>query len=481
MRDDQEIDRNAGEMREHFRTAGQEHVFTFWDHLEPPARRQLLCQCEELDLRLLEDLSRPAPSEPPGELSEPVPAPCLRLEDEPETGSRREASRRGEELLAAGKIALLLVAGGRGSRLGWDGPKGCFPLAPLSGKSLFEIHAAKISRIRSIHGAPLPWYIMTSSATDSQTRDYFKQQDYFSLPPGDIVFMMQASLPVIDQQGKLILESPGSILLNPNGHGGCYSALRDSGALEDASSREIEHLFYFQVDNPLVNLADPLFTGLHDLSESDMSLKVLKKTGPEEKIGVVATRDGIPEIIEYTNLPREKAELEDSSGELVFSLGSIGIHLMRRDFIEKLLSTPDPLPLHPVKKTVSGIDDGGRQIELEATQYESFVFDALPLTRRHFNLETRREREFAPTKNLIGVDSVESARTLLMEEHRRWLESVGISSRGELEIDPSAGISPEDLAGELEPWKGKVFEGALYISRGSDGELSFDEGSASAD
>jgi len=475
MRDDQEIDRIAGEMREHFRTAGQEHVFTFWDHLEAPARRNLLNQCEELELEMLENLSNLDPCSAAAETGELLPAPCLRLEAEPENGTRAEARERGEALLADGKVALLLVAGGRGSRLGWDGPKGCFPLAPLSGKSLFEIHAAKILRLRSIYSAPLPWYIMTSSATDEATRDYFERQDHFGLPPGDVLFMRQASLPVIDERGKLILETPGSILLSPNGHGGCYSALRDSGALADALARKIEHLFYFQVDNPLVDLADPVFAGLHDLSRSDMSLKVLKKTGPDEKIGVVAIRDGRPEVIEYSDLPPDKAKLTEPGGELIFALGSIGIHLLRRGFIEELLAAPSPLPLHPVKKRVQGIDEHGRELELDATQFESFVFDALPLTRRQLNIETRREREFAPAKNLEGVDSVETSRTLLMDEHRRWLSSAGISARGKLEIDPIAGISPDDLAGELAPWKGEVFEGALLISRGEDGGLSLDE------
>jgi len=475
MRDDQEIDKTAGDLRECFRTAGQEHVFTFWDHLDPPGRRQLVRQLEEVDLQILDDLPLPAEARTQEGVGELLPAPCLGLGDEPENGGRAAARRRGEELLAAGKIALLLVAGGRGSRLDWDGPKGCFPLAPLSGKSLFEIHAKKIRRLRQVHDTVIPWYIMTSSATDAQTRDYFEERKFFGLPPADILFMKQAPMPVIDRHGKLILQAPGRIILSPNGHGGCYSALRDSGALADASRREIEHIFYFQVDNPLVNIADPLFCGLHDLSRSDMSLKVLEKTGPGEKIGVVATRDGTPAVVEYSDLPVEKAEVESPDGGLLFSFGSIGIHLLRRDFIEELLSAPSPLPLHPVRKQVDGIDEKGRQVKIEAIQFETFVFDALALARSFLNLETRREREFAPVKNLVGIDSVESSRQLLMDEYRRWLSLAGITARGMLEIDPLAGISPSGLSGELKPWDGMVFDNPLLVSRGEDGELSLAE------
>ena len=475
MRDDQDIDKTAGEMRECFRTAGQEHVFTFWDHLENAERHRLLDQLQEIDLEAIERLSNsdlPRAAEGGGEL---LPAPALKLGKEPEEGSRREGRDRGEELLDAGKIALLLVAGGRGSRLGQDGPKGCFPIAPLSAKSLFEIHAAKIHRLRLVHEVSIPCYIMTSTATDARTRDYFERESFFGLPPADIIFMKQGSLPVLDERGKLILEAPGRISLSPNGHGGCYEALRDSGALEDARSRGIEHIFYFQVDNPLVAIADPLFCGLHDLTGSDMSLKVLEKTGPGEKIGVVATRDGVARVVEYTDLSREQADLRDSTGDLVFSLGSIGIHLLRREFIEKILSAPSPLPLHPVSKLIDAIDRDGEPVTTEGTQLETFVFDALPLAQRSFNLEVRREREFAPAKALEGVDSVDSSRRLLAEEHRRWLAKAGITAHGPVEIDPLAGISPEDLAGELEPWSGREFKGSLLVSRGENGKLSLEE------
>ena len=475
MRDDQNIDRIAGEMRECFRTAGQEHVFTFWDHLKNPARRRLLDQLREIDLDVLAELANPdlpQAAEGKGEL---LPAPALRLGNEPEEGSRREGKSRGKELLGAGKIALLLVAGGMGSRLGQDGPKGCFPLAPLSAKSLFEIHAAKIRRLGLVHEVSIPWYIMTSTATDARTREYFEQENFLGLPPTDIIFMKQRSLPVLDERGKLILEAPDRISLNPNGHGGCYGALRDSGALDDARSRGIEHIFYFQVDNPLVSIADPLFCGLHDLTGSDMSLKVLKKTGPEEKIGVVVMRDDAVRVVEYTDLPREQADLRDSTGDLVFALGSIGIHLLRREFIEKILSASTPLPLHPLSKYLDAIDGNGEPVTTEGTQLETFVFDALSLAQRSFNLEVRREREFAPAKTMEGVDSVDSSRKLLVEEHRRWLARAGITAHGTVEIDPLAGISPEDLASELEPWSGREFEGPLLVFRGEDGKLSLKE------
>ena len=475
MRDAQDIDKTEGELRERFRTAGQEHVFTFWDHLETAQRHRLLLQLEGIDLELLNSLAGCGRNEPPRKLESISPAPALRLGDEPAFSSRDEARRRGEELIAAEKVALLLVAGGKGSRLGRDGPKGCFPLAPLSGRSLFEIHAAKILRLGRIHGVSIPWYIMTSAATDEKTRAFFEENDFFAIPPGDIRFMKQASLPVIDEEGRLILENPGRIALSPNGHGGCYGALRDSGALEDARQRGVEHIFYFQVDNPLVAIADPLFTGLHDLAESQMSLKVLEKTGPGEKIGVIALRDDTPEVIEYTNLPAGFSDLRDAGGGLRFALGSIGIHLLRRDFIEKLLSAESSLPPHPVKKKIDAIDGSARAVKIEAIQFETFVFDALALAQRFLNLEVRREREFAPAKTRAGVDSLESSRELLMQEHRRWLAAAGVTAGGPVEIDPRAGISAADIEAELEPWRGEVFPGPLLVSRNAAGEITLGE------
>ena len=472
MRDDQDIDKTAGELRERFRTAGQEHVFTFWDHLEAGQRRQLLEQLTAIDLELISKLASTAGAEPAPKTGDISPAPALRLQDEPSFTSRQEALHHGEELLAAGKVALLLVAGGKGRRLGWDGPKGCFPVAPLSERSLFEIHAAKIRRLGKIHGVSIPWYIMTSNATDAETRSCFEENDFFKISPADIRFMKQASLPILDQQGRLILENPGRIAASPNGHGGCYAALRDSGALEDARSRGIEHIFYFQVDNPLVALADPLFIGLHDLAESQMSLKVLEKTGPEEKIGVIALRDDNAEVIEYTDLSAEKASLRNPRGELQFALGSIGIHLLRRDFIENILSVESAMPLHPVKKQVAAIDRNARPVKIDAIQFETFVFDALRLAQRFFNLEVKREHEFAPLKNLTGIDSLETCRELLMQEHRRWLAQAGVTASGPVEIDPLAGISSEDIQPGLEPRRGEVFTRPLLVSRNEAGEIT---------
>ena len=475
MRDDQDLDKTAGGLRERFRTAGQEHVFTFWDHLKDGERRGFIQQLEGIDLELVSSLAESAGAEPAGKDGDISPAPALRLEEEPSFTSRQEAQRHGEELIAAGKVALLLVAGGKGSRLGWDGPKGSFPLAPLSGRSLFEIHAAKIRRLGKVHGVSIPCYIMTSTATDEKTRAFFEDQDFFGLSPADIRFMKQASLPVLDPQGRLVLKSPGQIATSPNGHGGCYTALRDSGSLEDARTRGIEHLFYFQVDNPLVRLADPLFIGLHDLAESQMSLKVLEKTGPEEKIGAIALRNGSAEVIEYTNLPAEQAALRNPGGELRFGLGSIGIHLLRRDFIENLLSLESPMPLHPVGKKVASIDGEARPVKVEAIQFETFVFDALPLAQSFFHLEVKREHEFAPLKNPTGIDSLETCRELLMQEHRRWLAEAGVQADGPVEIDPLAGISGTGIRTELEPWRDTVFSGSLFVSRNEAGEITLSE------
>jgi UDP-N-acetylglucosamine/UDP-N-acetylgalactosamine diphosphorylase len=459
------------ELLEAFRSAGQEHVFQHWQELGASARENLLGQLREVDLGLLRRLGAASSAQPSGRPVDRKPTEVLRLGAEPAETSRAAAVHEGWRLLREGKVGVFLVAGGQGSRLGFDGPKGCLPAGPLSGKTLFQLHAEKISRLKARAGASLPWYVMTSAANDDDTRRYFEEHRYFGLPREDVRFLRQRMLPALDTRGKLILASSSELFLSPNGHGGAYSAFRESGCLEDARSRGIEHLFYFQVDNILIRIADPLFLGLHSLGGSEMSFKVLRKTGPDEKIGVVAVENGKPTVVEYSDLSPEEARLRDAAGDLVYWAGSIAIHAFRLDFFARVAEGGIELPYHAARKSIPALGADGRTAEVDGVKFETFVFDALPFTKRHLHLEVRREEEFGPIKNRTGVDSLETAQALLVEEHRRWLLEAGVPAKGKVEVSPLAAIDPRELADRLDPMPAPIGDADVEVEPDASGRV----------
>jgi UDP-N-acetylglucosamine/UDP-N-acetylgalactosamine diphosphorylase len=439
-------------VRRHFGACGQGHVFRFWDRLAPSERERLLEQAETIGLetllRALEAARRSRNAAPPR--LEPV-----AVERIPEHGgdpARREQARRcGEELLAAGRVALLVVAGGQATRLGYEGPKGAFPIGPVTRRSLFEIQAQKLRRLRARYGRPLPWYVMTSDATDAATREHFARHGGFGLPVSDVVFFRQGMVPSFDFEGRLILCEPGRIMQNPDGHGGSLTALLRSGALADLERRGADLLFYYQVDNPLVRLADPVFLGFHALAGAEVSCKVVRKRDPLEKAGIVARVNGRIGVVEYTELDPAQRDARDASGELVFWAGNTAIHAFDTVFVRRVAADADRwLPFHASEKAIPTLDAAGRTV-VPATpnglKLERFVFDALPAARGVSLVETARADEFSPVKNASGSDSPEAARRDLVAQYARWLRAAGIEPPAglALEIDHARVDGPEDL------------------------------------
>jgi UDP-N-acetylglucosamine/UDP-N-acetylgalactosamine diphosphorylase len=457
--------------------SGQQAALRFWDDLDASARKTLVEQLERMDLEKVKALARgDGLFHSPDTAGPLVPAPVVRVGEDPDFATHADAIREGRELLARGKIGIILVAGGQGSRLGFEGPKGCLPVGVFSGKTLFQLHAESIGRLSSQFEVEIPWYIMTSVANDGATRAFFSEHEYFGLPPDSVVFFRQGMLPALDADGKLLLESRERIFLSPDGHGGVYPAFLESGGLDDAERRGVEHLFYFQVDNPLVRIADPLYLGLHSLSRAEMSLKVLRKSEPYEKLGVVTVDAGRHRIIEYSDLPAEEAELRDPSGELHHWAGSIAIHVFHLPFFRRVATGARSsggihLPFHIAKKKIPSLDSEGRPTEVEGRKYETFVFDALPFAERVLNLEVVREREFAPIKNRTGVDSLESSRELLLAEHGRWLREAGVQVDGGVEVSPRAALSADDLRESLPPNAPRHAPGNVHVERASDGTV----------
>ena len=296
----------------------------------------------------------------------------------------------------------------------------------------------------------IPWYIMCSPLNLEATISHFEENSYYGLAKEDIKFFAQGVMPATDFEGNLLLASKDSLALSPNGHGGSLKALIDSGSIKDMADREIQHVSYFQVDNPLVSTINPLFIGLHDLQKSDMSSRSLTKTGPFEKLGNFVSIGDRISIIEYSDLPEEKALEKDESSQIKYRAGSPAIHILRRDFIEQFASGEIKLPYHRAEKKVAHVDENGQLVtpdQPNAVKFETFVFDALPFAKNPLILEADRGEEFSPVKNMTGVDSLESSRADQIQKAKNWLSKAGHKYREDsiVEICPKSFPYPEDI------------------------------------
>jgi len=406
----------------------------------------------------------------PGDIQPPLVEPALPRGARVRTHA--EARQRGRELLKQGKVAAFVVAGGQGTRLGFPGPKGCYPVTPVTAQPLFRVFAEQILAVSRRAGVAIRWYVMTSPANDAETRAFFAERGYFGLPRGDVFFLTQGVLPVLDRKtGKLLLDGKGRVAMSPDGHGGSLLALRDSGALADMARRGIELISYFQADNPLVRCLDPLFLGLHDLHGAEMSAKCVRArfdlTAREmEKVGVLCRVDGRTCVIEYSDIPTRggKARLDLIQPALVdggWLAGSTAVHVLSRSFVDRLTEGGTcGLPRHRAVKKVPCVDASGRLVEpttKNAVKLERFVFDALPLASRAVVLEALRSEEFSPVKNAEGSDSAATCRRDQVRRAAAWLEAAGVrvprGGDGEpaatIEISPRFADSAEELARRL--------------------------------
>jgi UDP-N-acetylglucosamine/UDP-N-acetylgalactosamine diphosphorylase len=439
-------------LRDQLKSVGQEQVLRFFDQLDPAGREKLTNQIRALDLHHIRDLvDAYVKHKPEIHLPRDI-KPVEAYPRVPRTADQRElyarAERRGHELLGRGRVAAFLVAGGQGTRLGYDGPKGEFPITPVRNKPLFQVFAEQLLAYGRDADRAIPWYIMTSDVNDMQTQAFFKQHNYFGLKDADVFFFRQGMMPAFGMDGRMLLGEPDSLALSPDGHGGSLSALNKSGALADMKRRGIEHLSYFQVDNPLVLTIDPLFLGLHDLTGSEMSSKTIPKAEPLEKVGNFAIGDGKLQVIEYSDLPESLAMAKNPDGTLKFNAGSIAIHALRVAFVERLNASGRlELPWHRAEKKVPHVDDAGKTVKPDkpnALKLEQFVFDAIPLAKNAIVYETDRAEEFSPVKNASGVDSPHTSRRDQIRRAGNWLRAAGVHvpDRGDGEPDATLEISP---------------------------------------
>jgi UDP-N-acetylglucosamine/UDP-N-acetylgalactosamine diphosphorylase len=333
----------------------------------------------------------------------------------PEIESRKDEFRKtGLAAIKACKVGAILLAGGQGTRLGFDKAKGMYNIGVTRELYIFEQLIANLRKVTEEAGAWVPLYIMTSEKNDTQTRAFFAEHDYFGYNSDFVKFFVQEMVPAVDFEGNLLLESEDSLAMSPNGNGGWFKSLVKAGLDRDLKEKGVEWLNVFAVDNVLQQIADPVFVGATIDSGCVSGAKVVRKADPYERVGALCLEDGKPSIIEYYELTPEMAEATDEKGSLLYGFGVILNYLFR---VDRLLAIMDQnLPMHIVEKKVPYLDERGvlqKPQTPNAYKFETLILDMVYMMDNCLSFEVEREKEFAPVKNAEGVDSVESARHLL--------------------------------------------------------------------
>ncbi len=437
---------------------GEQHLLAHWDRLSEEERSRLESQLMAIDWREIASCKKLVKARHEKKSSakhqgfENTATPrCHKLGERDTVSS--DALSRGHECLRTAQVGAILMAGGQGTRLGFDEPKGTFPIATVSKATLFDVLLGHLSAIKKRFGSRIPLAIMTSAATDMATRKFLAETNFCGLDADQIFFFCQGNLPVFDATtGSLLLDACDHVAIAPDGHGGMLQALTESGGLDWFRQQDCHTLVSFQVDNPLAKPLDPEFLGHHLLSGSSLSTQVIPKLDPEERVGVVTKSGGVTRIIEYSDLPQPIAAERLSDGKLRFFAGSIGIHAFETHFLEGVASSQAKLPLHIAHKKVPFINEHGRFIQPSAPnafKFERFIFDLMPVADSVTVVEIDPAEGFAPLKNPSGTakDSPETVQQALNAYAIRHLQQAGIivAPGVHVELDAASIFDDEDL------------------------------------
>ena len=391
---------------------GQEHILNNYESLSQENKEKLLNQILTIDLNQIKDLYESTKKEISfaNDKIEPIEYVDKSALSEEEL---KKYTELGENAIRAGKYAVVTMAGGQGTRLGHNGPKGTYMMGLEEDKSIFEILIDSIKQNNEKYGVTIPWYIMTSRENNEQTEKFFKDNNYFGYDAKAITFFKQGELPMCSEDGKLLMDENGSIKEAADGHGGIFESMRRNGIIFDMKEKGIEWAFIGPVDNILVKMVDPVLLGVALDKNVLAAGKSVVKAGPKEKVGVFCRRNGKPGVVEYTEITDDLAEATNEKGELVFGESHINCNMFNVGAIEEV--SKKKLPYHSAHKKAKYIDENGKLVIPEkpnAYKFESFIFDAFDMLNDMAILRVKREDEFAPVKNAEGNDSPETARKL---------------------------------------------------------------------
>ncbi|CAL9235572.1 unnamed protein product [Arabidopsis halleri] len=467
---------------ERLKDYGQEDVFALWDELSPEERDLLLQDIENLDLPRIDRIIRCSLQSQglPVAAIEPVPENCVSTVEERTKEDREKWWKMGLKAIYEGKLGVVLLSGGQGTRLGSSDPKGCYNIGLPSGKSLFQIQAERILCVQRLAAQAMSeasltrpvtihWYIMTSPFTHEPTQKFFESHKYLGLEPDQVTFFQQGTLPCISKDGKFIMETPFSLAKAPDGNGGVYAALKSSRLLDDMASRGIKYVDCYGVDNVLVRVADPTFLGYFIDKGAASAAKVVRKAYPQEKVGVFVRRGkgGPLTVVEYTELDQSMASATNQqTGRLQFCWSNVCLHMFTLDFLNQVANGLEKDSVyHLAEKKIPSINGDTVGLKLE-----QFIFDCFPYAPSTALFEVLREEEFAPVKNANGsnFDTPESARLLVLRLHTRWViaaggfltHSVPLYATG-VEVSPLCSYAGENLEAIC---RGRTFHAPCEIS-----------------
>jgi len=469
----------ASNLIEKFQQAGQGQVFKFHAELSAESQAHLLEQAAEIDLEEIARLKRELIDAPDGagvDLSDLEPAPYeARPEHGGDAAAWQEAHALGSEALRAGRVAVFTVAGGQGTRLGFDGPKGTFPITPVRQATLFQVFAEKVMAAGKRFETTIPWLIMTSHQNHEATVSFFEKNGFFGLDVGQVRFFRQGRMPAVDPDGKIMLSGKDTIAMSPDGHGGSLRALDRSGALDQLATEGVDIISYIQVDNPLVRCIDPAFIGWHIRTKSEMSSKMVPKAYAGEKVGHFCQQRGRAVVVEYSDLPAAiQEEVDAETGQLRYIAGSVAIHVLDREFARRLAKGGEgvEMPFHLARKKIPTVTDTGEPVkptEPNGIKFEMFVFDALPFAENPVVIEAPRADDFSPVKNAEGVDSPETCRADLLRQYARWANAHGAGLEVDetglpaltFEVAPTFGYDEESFASSWNKQSSVITDGTV--------------------